>query len=338
MDDLKMLKNLKAACLRKVLENEDFTARLHVILARKVANYRYGSHSLATLEEGEMLCGRLRRMADGESISMSDLGKLADKREAMTRALVKNGVTIADMKQAFGENGAPDLLGKAIAVRNRIVLENRNLVYATIKRTLGKEAMRDEDLGSAGMEGLLEAADRYNPDLQLQFNTYASRWIRKRIFEEVRHKTQTPDGYSTVAAYLKKYLDNESPDIETLMTLTGLPETTVKRAIEHFARKMVSLDFAPNRDGASLSEILSDPDQESPEDMAARRELFTKIADIIENLPVKTSHKVVLHAHLIEGKTLADAGAEAGMCTANVQRLANKYRGSIAKRLGWAPG
>lgn len=335
-DDFKTLKNLKSACLRKILAQKELTARLHAILEQKVEDYRNGSHSLDKLEEGELLCQQLKQMANGDFFSMGNLGKLAKKREAMANTLVKNGVTILDMQQVFDKKDIPEFLRIAIDVRNKIVMDNENLVYGVIKKALGKDALRNEDLTSAGMEGLLKAADRYNLDLKLQFGTYAAQWIKKLVFEEIRHLTETPDNYATVATYLKNYLGNETPDTETLMALTGLPETTVKRAIEHYAKKVVSLDFSMEEDGAPLSSCVPD-DRETPEDIVARKELFTKIADVIERLPVKASHKVVLHAHLIEGKTLADAGKKANMSTTNVKKIMDKHRGRIINRLGWSP-
>ena len=56
--------------------------------------------------------------------------------------------------------------------RDRAVNENLGLVHACAIRFRGK-GIEYEDLYQAGCEGLIKAADRFDPDLGYRFSTYA---------------------------------------------------------------------------------------------------------------------------------------------------------------------
>ncbi len=165
-----------------------------------------------------------------------------------------------------------------LAERDKIIIKHRKIVFWTIKNVLGAWALRDEDLIAAGIEGLVQAANRYRQDMNAAFSTYAFFWIKKCIIEETRQQMKQ--------------------------------------------RKIASLFAEPDI-----------TDKETPENIIARKELFEKLADIIERLPAKTSHKVVLHAHLVESETLTAAGAAANVSAALVKKLVERHRKRICKQL-----
>lgn len=63
--------------------------------------------------------------------------------------------------------------------RERIVNANIRLV-ATIAKTYDK-ADNFMDFNQEGIEGLLEAVDKYNPNADAKFSSYAANWIRARM-------------------------------------------------------------------------------------------------------------------------------------------------------------
>lgn len=85
-----------------------------------------------------------------------------------------------------------------------------------------------------------------------------------------------------------------------------------------------------------IASLFADPDpadKETPENIIAEKELFEKLVDVIERLPAKTSHKVVLHTHLVESETLTAAGAAANVSAALVKKLVERHRKRICKQL-----
>lgn len=67
---------------------------------------------------------------------------------------------------------------------NTLVEHNLKLVIKIAKKHQGQGVPLD-DLIQEGNIGLYEAAERFNPDGETRFVTYAQLWIRKRINEEV---------------------------------------------------------------------------------------------------------------------------------------------------------
>lgn len=67
---------------------------------------------------------------------------------------------------------------------DKLVKHNLKLVITIAKKHQGQGVPLD-DLIQEGNIGLYEAAERFEPDGQTRFSTYAQLWIRKRINEEV---------------------------------------------------------------------------------------------------------------------------------------------------------
>lgn len=86
-----------------------------------------------------------------------------------------------------------------VALRNRIVLANVGIVHSVVRAFFGiaKRSTRpDEDLTSAGMIGLTEAIDRFDPKRNVTLYIHAKSWVLYRVQEEYyrlqgsrRHKT-----------------------------------------------------------------------------------------------------------------------------------------------------
>ena len=65
--------------------------------------------------------------------------------------------------------------------RNRELIINANIrLVATMAKAYDK-ADNFLDFNQAGIEGLLEAVDRYNPNEEAKFSTYAALWIRAKM-------------------------------------------------------------------------------------------------------------------------------------------------------------
>jgi len=73
-----------------------------------------------------------------------------------------------------------------IEQRNALVVRYRPLVYHFVNQYRGCRVDRD-DLAGAGMEGLLIAAEKYDPTIGTSFITYASGWIKSKIRGEIMH-------------------------------------------------------------------------------------------------------------------------------------------------------
>ena len=103
------------------------------------------------------------------------------------------------------------------ALREQLIMANKGLVHKAVNEfffvvTWG--IMERGDLESAGMEGLIQAVDRFDPDKGYRFSTYAVHRIRGAIKNEIaRYRGKVP---RTLEKKVQK----------------------VKRALEEFKREM----------------------------------------------------------------------------------------------------
>ena len=72
------------------------------------------------------------------------------------------------------------------AARDRIVLANLGLAGMVGRKYLGRfgNALDLDDMVSAGVVGLIRAAEAYDPGRGVAFSTYAALWARQAIVEE----------------------------------------------------------------------------------------------------------------------------------------------------------
>lgn len=84
-----------------------------------------------------------------------------------------------------------------IKARNELVTANLPLVVSIAKKYIGK-GMEFNDLIQEGNIGLVRAADRFNPDLNNKFSTYATYWILKGILRALHVKLRRKEVASKV--------------------------------------------------------------------------------------------------------------------------------------------
>lgn len=75
--------------------------------------------------------------------------------------------------------------------RDRDLLVNSNLLLvAKSARKYMNRGLPLEDLIQEGNQGLIKAVDRYDPNQNIRFSTYATHWIEKEIKRSILGKTR----------------------------------------------------------------------------------------------------------------------------------------------------
>lgn len=69
--------------------------------------------------------------------------------------------------------------------KNQLILSDMSLIYSIINKTT-KDSRTREELVSYGVEGIMDAMDRYDINSDARFSTYAYNWILKRVKEGYR--------------------------------------------------------------------------------------------------------------------------------------------------------
>ncbi|MGI6491270.1 MAG: FliA/WhiG family RNA polymerase sigma factor [Peptococcaceae bacterium] len=233
-------------------------------------------------------------------------------------------------------------------LRDELVLAHLNLV----KYLAGRLAIRlpahisQEDLESYGVFGLLEAVEKYNPDLGVSFKSYAYNRIRGAMLDEVRKQNwvsrttwQRVQRLNTTREKLQKELGVQ-PTNEVLaaaMKIT-VPELH-KLSAQASMMAVSSLDeTVPTSSGETvcLRELIADDAISDPLEIIEGEEDKRLLGQAIGELPDKDL--TVLSLYYQEGLTLKEIGkvldvSESRVCqihTRALKRLREKLKQSEA--------
>lgn len=186
----------------------------------------------------------------------------------------------------------------------------------------------EDDLVSVGIMGLLEAIDRFNPDRNVKFETFASLRIKGAIIDELRRLGWTP---RTVHDKLKKLEEarlnlfnklGRDPTDEEIMEYLSLSQREYEKLLED--TKVLTLfpldSFVELEDEeVSVKEVISDPTQLPLGQAIEEEELIEELAKAISTLPEK--ERLVVTLYYYEGLTLKEIGEVLGVSEARACQL-----------------
>jgi RNA polymerase sigma factor for flagellar operon FliA len=225
----------------------------------------------------------------------------------------------------------------------------RVVKYVAGRMAIGLPHYVDQnDLVSAGLLGLIQAIDNFDPDRGIKFETYAIPRIRGAILDELRSQDWFPRSLRRKARQLEEAYTNlearfgRTATDEELAKELGLSRNELSTMIEEVSvATIISLDAESSGDGedaTSLGEYLPDPKAEDVEDKVSSQEMVQLIASGLEELPEK--EQLVLILYYYEDLTLKEIGAildvtESRVCqihTKAVMRLKSKLLQPAGKK------
>lgn len=215
--------------------------------------------------------------------------------------------------------------------RDDLILSHLPLVKHVIGRILGDlpPGVDIENLESAGVLGLVEAAGKFDPTRNAQFKTFAYLRIRGAIYDELRRNSPLPQHMlERVAAIRKAMRVLPAPvTVEMLAEATGLTvdEVADSLAADRFV-KMVS--WEQTAQPGELTPAVSSP---SPESELERWEAIQHLTEAIESLPDKERLAVTLYYR--EELRLREIGQIMSLSTSRVSRLITKAMFELGQML-----
>lgn len=203
--------------------------------------------------------------------------------------------------------------------RQELILSHLPLVKHVLCRLVGElpRGVDIENLESAGILGLVEAANKYNPDRNAQFKTFAYLRVRGAILDELRRNCPLPQQMiERVAKIRRAYRDLPAPvSIEELARETGMTIDEVTDTLQAIRMtKMVSWEQTAQPNGLGLMEHAEPPDAE-----LERYERIQILTEAIESLDER-SRKVVLMYHK-EDLRLKEISKELNLSESRVCRI-----------------
>ena len=239
--------------------------------------------------------------------------------------------------------------GLPVETRRRLIEEHVGLVRYIVGRLVVRlpESVEREDLESAGIIGLIKAADRFEPERGVKFATYASTVIRGEVMELLRSKDWAPRTVrrryrelEQCVADLQRQLGRapEEPEIrralglseeqyhELLTTTSAMAVASLEELVEEDQHGQIEEGTLPTG---------PDPWAEDPAEVVDRAALQDLLALAVQQLPERD--RIVIRLYYQDELTLREIGevlsvTESRVCQIHTQAIA-RLRASVQEML-----
>jgi RNA polymerase sigma factor FliA len=222
------------------------------------------------------------------------------------------------------------------AMRDRLILTYAPLVkYVAGRLGSGLPAHVDEgDLVSYGLLGLIGAIERFDPDRDIKFETYAMSRIRGSIIDELRSLDWVPRSVRARARNIERAIGQleaklmRAPTDAEIADRLGLSEEELDESLLEISRTSIAaldeLWTGSNTGGdpVALIDTLEDTQSPEPQEAMAHTELREALADAIARLPER--EKLVITLYYYEELTLREIGEVLGVTESRVSQLHTK--------------
>ena len=190
-----------------------------------------------------------------------------------------------------------------------------------------------DDLVGFGVFGLLDAIDKFDPDKNVKFKTYAVTRIRGAIFDELRSIDWVPRSVRQKArevedaiGSLEARLGRTATDQEVAGALGVSEEDYLKTLQKISCTSMLSINevwySGDDNDRVSIGDSIESPASLNPEVIAERDEIRRVIVEAINELPEK--EKKILVLYYFEDLTLKEIGQVLDVTESRVSQLHTK--------------
>jgi RNA polymerase sigma factor FliA len=222
------------------------------------------------------------------------------------------------------------------ALRDRLILNYAPLVrYVAGRLGTSLPAHVDEgDLVSYGLLGLIGAIERYDPDREIKFETYAIARIKGSIIDELRSLDWVPRSVRSRAREIERaMLDLENrlrrpPSDDEVAGEIGISTDEFQESLTAISRTSVAaLDelwqiSTTGGDTVSLIDTIEDPNADDPSQAMTQTELREAVAEAIQRLPDR--ERLVITLYYYEELTLREIGEVLNVTESRVSQLHTK--------------
>lgn len=203
--------------------------------------------------------------------------------------------------------------------REKLILDHVDYVrciFSTMAIKIHDED-EQENLYSAGVVGLVQAANSFDPSRGVSFKTFAYPRIRGAIVDELRRISPVSQETLKQIGLIKKAYQRLDPPVtpEALAELTGL-------SLEQVVICLEAMRFLKPQDWNDLHCTIHsswNSDDNNPERESEREEMKQILANGIEKLP--ENERITLTLYFAEELTLKEIGKVISLSEARVSRL-----------------
>jgi len=176
--------------------------------------------------------------------------------------------------------------------KQRLIESNMRLVI-NIAKTYRNRAIPLEDLIQEGAIGLMQAAERFDPDKGFRFSTYATHWIRQAIGRAIDNKSKAIRLPAHISQSLRR-IEKErlrlarelgyDPSPEQVAAAMGISPKKLLTLLQS-SQELLSLDMAVGDSGGmTLGGLLKDNTNSDPETLMLSQEVVMELQRIMLEL------------------------------------------------------
>src|SRR5215211_6938988 len=225
---------------------------------------------------------------------------------------------------------------KSKGARDRLILTYAPLVkYVAGRLGSGLPAHVDEgDLVSYGLLGLISAIERYEPERDVKFETYAIARIKGSILDELRSLDWVPRSVRSRARQIERAMGEleakfaRAPTDEEIAAKVGITVEELEGSLTDISRSSIAaLDelwtiSGSGGDQVALIDTIEDTQGPEPQSAFAQTELKEALGEAIARLPER--EKLVVTLYYYEELTLREIGDVLGVTESRVSQLHTK--------------
>lgn len=246
----------------------------------------------------------------------------------------KGGLRLSDLDlqeawEAYKRTGDPE-------AKERLILEYAPLVRQVAARVaIGLPSNIDhDDLLSYGFFGLLDAINRFEPERQIKFETYAARRVRGSMIDGIRASDWVPRSVRQKAkaieqaiAHLEMEKGRPPTDAEVAEYLNISLTTYHQYLHEVSVVSLASLDDVWSQEGEDegnlrLGQMVEDQTCVDPEEQVTRNEMKRLLAEAIDQLPER--ERLVITLYYYEELTLKEIGEVLSVSESRISQIHTK--------------
>jgi RNA polymerase sigma factor for flagellar operon FliA len=233
-------------------------------------------------------------------------------------------------------------------IRDRLILTYAPLVkYVAGRLGSGLPAHVDEsDLVSYGLLGLIGAIERFEPDRDIKFETYAIARIKGAIIDELRALDWVPRSVRSRAREIERAVGElesklgRAPTDDEIAGKIGITTGDLEDSLTEISRTSIAaLDelwtVSAGGDQIALIDTIEDETLPDPQSALSQTELREAIGEAIARLPER--EKLVVTLYYYEELTLREIGEVLGVTESRVSQLHTKAILRLKSRLAGSP-
>ncbi|HBG66400.1 MAG TPA: RNA polymerase sigma factor WhiG [Treponema sp.] len=233
---------------------------------------------------------------------------------------------------------------KMPAIRDKFIRQYMPLVkYVAGKVSTGMpESVEFDDLVGFGQFGLLDAINKYDPDKNVKFKTYAVTRIRGAIFDELRELDWVPRSVrqksreiEDTIVDLEARLGRTASDAEIAKAM-GMTESEYETTVMKISgTSILSLNdvwySGDDSDHMSIGDNIEAPASLNPDVIVEREEIRKVIIQAINELPRNEKMVIVLYYH--EDLTFKEIGQVLNVSESRISQLHSKANVRLRAKL-----